>query len=78
MNILRGKEVRFDERFLSVELEDGRVISTPLTWYKELMNASVKTLKNWRFICDKTGIEWEELDLQLSIESMFYIGEKIA
>lgn len=73
MPILRAKNVSFDENYLSVTLEDGRIISTPLKWYKELENASIKELKNWHFICDNTGIEWENLDCQLSVISMLDI-----
>lgn len=73
MPILRAKNVSFDENYLSVTLEDGRIISTPLKWYKELENASIKELKNWHFICDNTGIEWENLDCHLSVISMLDI-----
>jgi Protein of unknown function (DUF2442) len=71
MNILvRGKAVHFDDCYLRVELEDGRIIATPMVWYKELQEASLKQLSHYRFICQNTGIEWAELDYQLSIESM--------
>ena len=70
MNTLKGKKVSFDDSYLNVELSDGRIISTPLKWYPELSKATVKQLKNYSFICRNTGIEWEELDYQLSIESM--------
>lgn len=36
----------------------------------ELENASIKTLGEYRIICDGTGIEWEALYYQLSVESM--------
>jgi hypothetical protein len=67
---LKGKAVHFDDRHLHVELEDGRVISTPMDWYPELQAATLKQLSHYEFICRKTGIEWEDLDYQLSIESM--------
>lgn len=67
---VHGKAVRFDERYLSVELDDGRVISTPLDWYPELQAATAEQRTGWQFICDDTGIEWSELDYHLSIESM--------
>lgn len=68
--LTKGKSVRFDERYLYVELDDGRVILTPMTWYRELQQASVIQLKNYNFICQGTGIEWPDLDYQLSIDSM--------
>ena len=67
--LIKAKNVRFDEEYLIVYLEDERIIQTPLKWYKELENASLKELKNWRFICNQTGIEWENLDCHLSVES---------
>ena len=76
--LIKGKEVHFDEDYLHVYLEDGRIISTPLQWYEPLQKASLQELKNYRFICRGTGIEWEELDYHLSIESMLYIDKKEA
>jgi hypothetical protein len=66
----QGKSVHFDDRYLHVELEDGRVILTPMSWYKELQAATFKQLTNYQFICQGSGIEWTELDYHLSIESM--------
>ena len=62
MNIsIKGKTVRVDDRYLHVELEDGRIISTPIAWYKELQSATFLKLVNYRFICNGTGIEWCDL-----------------
>lgn len=67
-----GKMVHFDDRYLHVELKDGRIISTPMSWYKDLQKATIKQLSHYRFICKSTGIEWPLLDYHLSIESMFF------
>jgi hypothetical protein len=71
MSSLKGKAVHVDERYLHVELEDGRIISTPIDWYPELQKATLKQLADYRFICRGTGIEWSELDYHLNIEAMF-------
>ncbi len=68
--LIKGKTVHFDDRYLHVELDDGRVILTPMSWYKELQAATFKQLTNYQFICQRTGIEWPELDYHLNIESM--------
>lgn len=68
--LVKGKIVHFDDRYLHVELEDERIISTPISWYKELQDASLLELANYEFICQGTGIEWPTLDYHLSIESM--------
>lgn len=70
MPTLKARKVSLQGKYLSVELEDERIILTPLKWYAPLWNAKIAELHNYRFICDKTGIEWESLDYHLSIESM--------
>lgn len=80
MNTLEGKSVSFNNNYLIVELEDGRIISTPLDWYPELKNATLKQIKNYIFICRKTGIEWPDIDYHLNIEAMIqgmFIRRKI-
>ena len=68
--LIKGKEVHFDDEYLHVKLEDGRIISTPMEWYEPLKQASISELKNYKFICKNTGIEWESIDYHLNIESM--------
>lgn len=70
MNSLKGKRVNFSKDYLNVMLSDGRIISTPLSWYPELQKATLKQLKNYKFICRGKGIEWEDIDYHLSLESM--------
>ncbi|MEQ1635936.1 MAG: DUF2442 domain-containing protein [Methylococcales bacterium] len=68
--LIKGKSVHVDDRYLQVELEDGRIILTPMAWYKELQEATLKQLTHYELICQGTGIEWPELDYHLSIDSM--------
>ncbi len=76
--LIKGKEVHFDDTYLHVKLSDERIISTPLDWYKPLKNATLAQLKNYTFICLGSGIEWVELDYQLSIESMLHVESRVA
>lgn len=76
-SLLRAKEVRFDDSYLHVVLEDKRIISTPLEWYEPFQDATFSQLKNYKLICMDTGIEWEELDYQLSIESMLFQSQNL-
>jgi hypothetical protein len=76
MNSSVGKTVHADDQYLHVELQDGRMISTPIDWYPPLCEASLAALKRYQFICDGTGIEWEDLDYHLSIESMLTADTK--
>ena len=68
--LIKASDVMVDGRYLHVTLEDGRIISTPMQWYKPLQNATLAQLNNYKFICLDTGIEWEEFDYQLSVEGM--------
>ncbi len=68
--LIKGVEVHFDEDYLHVKLEDGRIISTPMQWYKPLKKATLEQLKDYKFICSNTGIEWECIDYHLNIQSM--------
>lgn len=76
--LIKGKELHFTEKHLGVELEDGRIIYTPLTWYRELLKLSIEDLKNYKFICRGSGIEWESIDYQLSIEAMLIGNHNIS
>jgi len=69
--LVRGNKLHFDDRFLHVELEDGRAILTPMEWYPELQKASFEVILNYSFICHNTEIVWPDIDYQLSIERMF-------
>ena len=68
--LIKGKEVRFDDEYLHVKLEDNRIISTPIEWYEPLKKATISQLKDYKFICLNSGIEWESIDYHLNIESM--------
>lgn len=57
--LIKGKEVHFDEDCLHVKLQDDRIISTPLNWYEPLKKATIDQLKDYRFICANSGIEWQ-------------------
>ncbi len=72
--LIKGKEVHFDDEYLHVKLEDGRIISTPMEWYEPLKKASISQLKEYKLICMNTGIEWEAIDYHLNIESMLEVS----
>jgi len=74
--LIKGKEVHFDDEYLHVKLEDGRIISTPMEWYEPLKKASITQLKDYKLICMNTGIEWESIDYHLNIESMLELSLK--
>ncbi len=71
--MFKCKDVRLDRQYLSVELEDGRIISIPLSWYPSLLSTTEKQRRNYKLIARKTMIEWPDLDLHLDIEEMLKV-----
>ena len=66
--MITGAQITEDT--LSVDLSDGRTISVPLGWYPRLEHASPKERSNWRLIGKGTGIHWEDLDEDLSVQGL--------
>jgi len=63
-------DLSFAKDSFRVILADGREISTPLEWFPRLRNANEKQRKNWRLIGSGVGIHWEEIDEDISVESL--------
>jgi hypothetical protein len=74
--MIQYKNLQIDDEYLHIEIADGRIISTPLTWYKSLLSASPEQRNNYKLIARNTMIEWSELDLHLDIEEMFNVTAK--
>lgn len=66
----RVKDVRVDDELLSVDLMDGRTISTPLTWYPRLLHGTPAQRSNWKIAGAGFGIHWPDLDEDLSTEGL--------
>jgi hypothetical protein len=55
---------------LTVDLDDGRTISVPLSWNPRLLQATPEERQNWRLIGKGEGIRWPDLDEDISIENI--------
>ncbi|MGH8706933.1 MAG: DUF2442 domain-containing protein [Burkholderiales bacterium] len=64
------QSVALSEDTLRVDLRDGRTISAPLAWFPRLMHATRKERENWRLIGKGSGIHWEDLDEDISVENL--------
>lgn len=62
--------VKVTTNTLTVDLSDGRKISAPTVWYPRLSHGTVQERNNWRLIGRGSGIHWEELDEDISVESL--------
>ncbi len=64
----RVAAVEFRNESLVVSLKDGRTISVPLTWYPRLLHASEAQRANWKVAGGGYGINWPDIDEDLSTE----------
>jgi hypothetical protein len=62
--------VDVSEDGLTVELSDGRTIIVPLAWYPRLLHATACERRSWRLIGGGAGIDWPELDEDISVENL--------
>jgi len=66
----KAQNITITDDTLAVDLTDGRTISVPLVWYPRLVHGTEAERNNWRFVGDKEGIHWPELDEDISIENL--------
>jgi hypothetical protein len=69
-NIPCAVSVTITEDSLAVDLNDGRTIAVPLTWFPRLYHADIEERKSWRLIGKGKGIHWETLDEDISVEGL--------
>ena len=63
-------EVSISTDALHVSLADGREVSAPLAWFPRLLKATQEQRENWRLIGGGIGIHWEDVDEDISVESL--------
>lgn len=66
----KAQNVIVTDDTLTVDLDDGRTIAVPLAWYPRLLHGTSEERNNWRFIGDKEGIHWTDLDEDISVENL--------
>lgn len=68
----RAQNVAVTDDTLIVDLVDGRTISVPLAWYPRLLYGRPEERNNWRLIGDKEGINWPDLDEDISVDNLLF------
>jgi len=68
-------DVSFTLDALRVVLADGREVSAPLEWFPRLRAATSEQKRNWRLIGKGIGIHWEDVDEDISVESLLAVKE---
>lgn len=66
----KAQKVVVTDDTLAVDVNDGRTISVPLAWYPRLLHGTSEERNNWRFIGEKEGIHWPDLDEDISVENL--------
>ena len=54
----------------TVDLSDGRTIAVPIDWFPRLVHATQSERSNWRLIGSGEGINWPDLDEDISVEGL--------
>ena len=66
----RAQHISITDDTLAFDLSDGRTISVPLAWYPRLLHGTTAERSNWRFIGDREGVHWPDLDEDISIANL--------
>ncbi|MDI6755006.1 MAG: DUF2442 domain-containing protein [Thermodesulfobacteriota bacterium] len=68
--VAKAQHVTVIDDSITVDLVDGRTISAPLAWYPRLGHGTPQERNHWRLIGDGQGINWPDLDEDLSVEGL--------
>ena len=63
-------KVQVTEDSLIVDLEDGRTISVPLSWYPRLVYATAEERQNFQIAGAGYGIHWPDVDEDIGVEGL--------
>ena len=63
-------ELNFDTSMMWVVLADGRQLGVPLAYFPRLLNASVEQRQRYELSGGGTGIHWDELDEDISLQGL--------
>lgn len=69
------KKVWFEADKIFVELNDNRIIGTPVSWYPNLSKGNINQLKNYVLEANGKWIHWPELDEDLSAEGFLVFSK---
>ncbi len=70
IELANAVDVQVTSETLSISLDDGRLISTPISWYPRLLHATDVERNNYRLIGNGAGINWPDLDEDISVQGL--------
>ena len=76
MNVL-AMSVRFDQDMLWVGLADGRKLGVPRAYFPRLLSVAPEQLSRYEISGGGTGLHWNELDEDISVEYLLLgVGDR--
>lgn len=70
-------ELSFDTNMMWVSLADGRKLGVPLAFFPRLLGASTEQRQRYEFSGGGTGIHWDELDEDISVQGLLMgVGDR--
>jgi len=70
VELAAAAHVRVTAEHLVVELQDGRVVSVPLSWYPRLAGGTPAQRRRWTLLGSGLGIHWPDLDEDIEVEAL--------
>jgi hypothetical protein len=64
--------VSVSDDFVTVTLRDGRVISQPTSWTRELVGATPAQRQNYKLLGSGTAIYWPDVDADVCVSLMLF------
>lgn len=72
-----AKAVNFDKDMMWVDLVDGRKLGVPLAYFPRLLKATSEQLPHYEISGGGTGLHWDELDEDISVEYLLLgVGDR--
>jgi len=68
---MKINKVWFDTENLYVQLDSGHIIGNPINWFKRIERATSEQRNKFEIDPFGESLHWEELDEDLSLESLF-------
>lgn len=72
-----AQTIQCTEYDLLVDLQDGRRLSIPLSWFPRLQTATPSQRENYVLMGGGLGVHWPELDEDISVEGLLS-GQKVS
>lgn len=68
--IANAVDLTISDATFTVSLDEGSVLSTPISWYPRVLHGTGQERNNYRFIGNGSGIHWPDLDEDISVQSL--------